>query len=467
MSQTILVSGNVFPQNSTAIVTHPNAEVGVDSNTNNLLIDGVVAVDAREETLPAQNDWGSPCGPRVAATGYDGGGAFVIEGLTTQVLYPEGCFAGPVPAADGVASTGWSGGAAPLLAVLAIVAGVRGTGHRPPSEVSADRPATLTGWCGCVAVIPPVRVSVASAREPASPIATRAATRSTRETRDRILSLVIPPAWTDVWISPYPNGHIQATGVDAAGRRQYLYHPDWRIHEDRVKFDRALDLAATLPAARRGVTIDLRREGVPRERALAGGFRMLDVAGLRVGHERYAEEHGSYGLTTLLGSHVHVVGGDTVELRFPAKSGQAWESEVQDPDLAELVALLKRRGPRAHLLAWRGEDTWHPVSAAELNADVRERAGSEFTSKDFRTLHGTIAAAASLAVTGPKSSESARKRAVAEAMRVASAVLGNTPAIARSSYVDPRVLDRYRHGETLDPAAAATPEVALRRLLLD
>ena len=287
------------------------------------------------------------------------------------------------------------------------------------------------------------------------------------ETRDRILSLVIPPAWTDVWISPYPNGHIQATGVDAAGRRQYLYHPVWRVHEDRVKFDRALDLAATLPAARRGVTADLRRAGVPRERALAGGFRMLDVAGLRVGHERYAEEHGSYGLTTLLASHAHIVGGDTVELRFPAKSGQAWASEVHDPDLAELVALLKRRGPRARLLAWHGENAWHPVSATELNADVRERAGSEFTSKDFRTLHGTIAAAQSLASSGPKRSDSARKRAIAEAMRVAADVLGNTPAVARSSYVDPRVLDRYRHGETIDPDGEGAPEVALRRLLLD
>ena len=285
------------------------------------------------------------------------------------------------------------------------------------------------------------------------------------ETRDRIRSLVIPPAWTDVWISPHPNGHIQATGLDDAGRRQYLYHPDWRIREDRVKFDRALDLAATLPAARRGVTVDLRREGVVRERVLAAGFRMLDAAGLRVGSERYAEEHGSYGLTTLLGAHARVVGGDTVELSFPAKSGQEGAAQLRDADLADLVALLKRRGPRAHLLAWRDDDSWHPVSAAELNADVRERTGGEFTSKDFRTLRGTIAAAESLARSGPKRSESARKRAIAEAMRVAADVLGNTPAIARSSYVDPRVLDRYRHGETLELGSGATPEAALRRLL--
>ena len=287
------------------------------------------------------------------------------------------------------------------------------------------------------------------------------------ETRDRILSLAIPPAWTGVWISPWPNGHIQATGVDAAGRRQYLYHPDWRVRKDRVKFDRALDLAATLPAARRGVTIDLRREGAPRERVLAGGFRMLDTGRLRVGSERYAQEHGSYGLSSLLGAHARVTGGDTVELHFPAKSGQEWSSVLEDPDLAELIALLKRRGPRARLLAWQDEEGWHPLSPADLNADVRERTGGEFTSKDFRTLHGTIAAATSLSKTGPKASESARKRAVAEAMRVAADVLGNTPAIARGSYVDPRILDRYRQGETIETASGAVSESALRTFLMD
>jgi DNA topoisomerase-1 len=287
------------------------------------------------------------------------------------------------------------------------------------------------------------------------------------ETRDRILSLVIPPAWIDVWISPYPNGHIQATGVDAAGRRQYLYHADWRLRGDRLKFDRVLELAATLPAARRTVTIDLRRDGAPRERVLAGAFRMLDTAGLRVGSERYALEHGSYGLTSLLGAHARVSGGDTVKLHFPAKSGQEWSSEHRDPELAELIALLKRRGPRARLLAWKDGAAWHPLTPADLNADVRARTGGDFTSKDFRTLHGTIAAAASLARTGPKASETGRKRAVAEAMRVASDVLGNTPAIARSSYVDPRILDRYRRGETIELGSRGSPEAALRAFLLD
>jgi DNA topoisomerase I len=283
--------------------------------------------------------------------------------------------------------------------------------------------------------------------------------------RARIEHLAIPPAWTDVWISPYPNGHIQATGVDGAGRRQYLYHPTWREQKDRIKHDRALALAETLPAARRGVTIDLRREGMPRERALATAFRMLDTGSLRVGSERYAAEHGSFGLSTLLGAHVAVTGGDTVELRFPAKSGQEWESDIRDPDLATAVRTLKRRGGRAHLLAWKDERGWHPLDAAEINDDVRERTGGDFTAKDFRTLHGTVAAAVSLARHGAEATPTGRKRAVAQAMRDASDVLNNTPAIARSSYVDPRIVDLYDRGTTIDPARIASAESELRALL--
>jgi DNA topoisomerase-1 len=281
---------------------------------------------------------------------------------------------------------------------------------------------------------------------------------------DRIAALAIPPAWTDVWIAPYANGHIQATGIDGAGRRQYLYHPTWREQKDRIKFDRALSLAESLPTARRGVTIDLRREGLGRERVLAAAFRMLDTGSLRVGSERYADEHGSYGLSTLRGAHAKVR-GDEVLLDFPAKSGKEWRSEIRDADLAAVVRSLKWRGGRAKLLAWHEDGRWHPVAAADINADVHERTGGEFTAKDFRTLHGTIAAAASLAQTGPKPSPTARKRAVAEAMRVAAAVLGNTPAVARASYVDPRVVDHYDHGRTIDPSRLDAAESELRSLL--
>jgi DNA topoisomerase-1 len=287
-------------------------------------------------------------------------------------------------------------------------------------------------------------------------------------TRERAVALVIPPAWRDVWVAPYANGHVQATGIDEAGRRQYLYHPAWRAQKDRLKFDRMLELAAVLPAARRAVTLDLRRDDVSRERVLAAAFRMLDTGMLRVGSERYADAHGSYGLSTLLGAHARVVEGERVLLSFPAKSGQPWESEIEDPDLAEIIGVLKRRGGRARLLAWRDDDGgWHPISAAEINDDVRDRTGGEFTAKDFRTLHGTVTAAVSLARSGPGETPTARKRAIVQAVRLAADALGNTPAVAKSSYVDPRLLDRYEEGETIDPARLRSAESQLRRLLLD
>lgn len=238
--------------------------------------------------------------------------------------------------------------------------------------------------------------------------------------RDRCRALGIPPAWRDVWICPDPNGHIQAVGVDEAGRRQYLYHDAWRERMAREKFDRSLDLADAIPAARRGVTIDLRAGGFGRRRVLAGAFRMLDAALLRVGSETYARAHGSIGLCTLRGEHARVRGGTVVDLRFPGKSGQGWESEVDDPDLAALVTALKRRrGAEAPLLAWRddAQDTWHPLHPPEINDDLRRRTGGDFTAKDFRTLHGTVAAARLLAAVGPAASERARRRADAAGRR--------------------------------------------------
>ncbi len=286
-----------------------------------------------------------------------------------------------------------------------------------------------------------------------------------QELLDRIAGLVIPPAWTDVWIAPYPNGHLQATGFDAAGRRQYLYHPLWREQKDRLKFDRMLAFAEALPAARRNVTRDLRGERLSRERVLAGAFRLLDSAALRVGSERYVDENGSFGLSTLLCAHAVVLDGDIVRLRFPAKSGHAWESELHDRDLAPLVGSLKRRGGRARLLAWHGEGAWHPISAEEINEDLRRRTGGELSAKDFRTLRGTAAAALSLARSGPQATDTARRRAVVTAVKAAAEVLENTPAIARSSYVDPRILDRYQHGETIDPSRPGSVESQLRAML--
>lgn len=282
--------------------------------------------------------------------------------------------------------------------------------------------------------------------------------------RDRLESIGIPPAWTDVWIAPFDNGHIQATGLDAVGRRQYIYHPEWRERKDRVKFDRALQLAESLPTARRLVTLDLRSDGHSRERVLAAAFRMLDSGSLRVGSERYTNENGSHGLATLLCAHVHVR-KECLELKFPAKSGKDWESEIHDADLAALVRTLKRRGGNARLLAYRNGRSWHPVTSADINGYVKERTGSDFTAKDFRTLRGTVAAAVSLARSGPQKTVAARKRAISVAMMEAAEVLGNTPSIARKSYVDPRLLDHFAAGETIDPKRVDSAEAELRALL--
>lgn len=285
------------------------------------------------------------------------------------------------------------------------------------------------------------------------------------EVRARFNALAIPPAWTDVWIAPHANGHIQATGVDAAGRRQYIYHPAWRERHDREKFDRALALAESLPAARASVTRALRDSADMRTRTLAAAFRMLDTGSLRIGSDRYVEANGSHGLSTLLCSHARV-DGETVILNFPAKSGQPWESEISDPDLADYVRGRLRRGKQKLLLSWDAEGSEHSVSAADINAYVRERTHGEFTAKDFRSLHGTIAAARSLASNGPAKGKREQSRAITQAMEDAAAILGNTPAIARKSYVDPRVLDLYAAGETIDATRGGSAESQLRELLL-
>jgi len=279
--------------------------------------------------------------------------------------------------------------------------------------------------------------------------------------RERVEALAIPPAWIDVWIAPHANAHIQATGVDDAGRRQYIYHQQWREKKDAAKFDRALDLAEALPAARRKVTRELRADGIVKERVLAAAFRMLDTGSLRVGSERYAQTNGSHGLSTLLCSHAKV-SRDTISLGFPAKSGQEWSSDIEDADLAAVVRSLKRRGPTARLLAWKEGDDWHILSADDINNYIRECTGGSFSAKDFRTLRGTVAAAESLAARGIQSNRTGRSRAISQAMIDAADALGNTPAIAKKSYVDPRVINFYRRGKTIDTGGSS--DAALLRL---
>lgn len=281
--------------------------------------------------------------------------------------------------------------------------------------------------------------------------------------RERAAALVIPPAWTEVWISAASDGHIQATGVDEAGRRQYVYHPDWSAGRDKGKYARALQLAASLPHARGRVTTSLRRDDLDRERVLATAFRLLDQAAPRVGSAKYLERHGSRGLTTLRRRDAAVVTSVT-SLRFRGKSGKRQSLDIDDAELAVVVAALAAGRPAAPLLAYTRGRRRVPLTPKDVNAYVRAMTGGAFTAKDFRTLRGTILAADALARIGPAGSKRDRKHAEVLAVKAASDALGNTPTVARSSYIDPRVFARYRRGVVLD--TAVSPESAIRALIL-
>lgn len=280
--------------------------------------------------------------------------------------------------------------------------------------------------------------------------------------RERIGDLVIPPAWRDVWIAADPLAHIQAVGIDQAGRKQYLYHPLWRVSRDRRKFVRALDLASALPSARAQVTRALREEGQTKERALAIAFRLLDDAALRIGSERYLARHGSRGLTTLRRRDVRLDGRD-VALSFPAKSGRTASIEITDEALADALTDFSAGASNAFLLAYRKGRRRVKITPAEVNAYLKDVLGASFTAKDFRTLHGTIIAADALARIGALDRKGQRAQAERLAVQAAATALGNTTAVARNSYIDPRVFRQYARGRTLD--LDVTPETAIRRLL--
>ncbi|MBV9292013.1 MAG: DNA topoisomerase IB [Frankiales bacterium] len=270
------------------------------------------------------------------------------------------------------------------------------------------------------------------------------------ETLQRIGELVIPPAWQDVWICPLPNGHIQATGTDVAGRRHYRYHDAWRNARDRAKHERMLDFAARLPEARQRMLTDLQRDDIDRPRILAAAARLLDLGFFRIGSEEYAEKNESYGLATLRRDHV-TCSGDVITFNYRAKSGKQRVQSVGDPQLCSLVRTLRRRrGGGEELLAYRTVDGWADVKSHDINAYLREITGGDFTAKDFRTWHATVLCAVALAVSADApTSESARKRAVARAVQEVSHYLGNTPTVCRASYIDPRVIDRYNDGITI------------------
>lgn len=288
----------------------------------------------------------------------------------------------------------------------------------------------------------------------------------------RVKALVSPPAWVDVWISPVPNGHIQAVGVDAAGRRQYLYHPAWRVQRDQLKFDRITTIARKLPAARKAVMGHLALEQMPLERAAATAVRLLDLGYFRIGSDVYADEHGSFGLTTLEKRHVRLRDGHLV-FSFTGKSGIGHTIEIDDPHVLTALDVMRRRRGGERLLAYKTERLWADIDAARVNGYLKEIVGGELTAKDFRTWHATVIAATALAASPePGDTVTSRKRAVREAVVEVSQYLGNTPTIARSSYIDPRVIDLYEGGVTIEDAVRrsyrtpSTKQVALERAVL-
>lgn len=270
---------------------------------------------------------------------------------------------------------------------------------------------------------------------------------------DRVKGLAIPPAWRDVWICPHPRGHLQAVGTDDAGRRQYLYHPDWRVQRDKQKFDRVLAAAAQLPTARRRITRDLALEGMPVERAKAVAVRLLDLGYFRIGSDVYTDAHGSFGLTTLQRRHVRSR-GEVLVFSFVGKSGIEHTIEIDDADVVAALDRMRRRRSGERLLAYQDGRRWIDLDAAAVNLYLDELLGGELTAKDFRTWHATVLAATSLALTEEEGdTKTSRKRAVRAAVEEVSAYLGNTPTIARNSYIDPRVIDLYESGTTIGEVA--------------
>jgi DNA topoisomerase IB len=274
------------------------------------------------------------------------------------------------------------------------------------------------------------------------------------DTLRRIRGLAVPPAWTDVWICPDPWGHLQAAGTDAAGRRQYLYHPRWREWRDRQKFQRMRAFASVLPQVRETVARDLALPGLPRERVLACAVRLLDRGFFRIGSEEYTDQNGSFGLATLRKEHVRI-DGDEVWFDYLAKGGKRRVVSVRDPEVKDVIRPLKaRRNGGDELLAYDGGGGWRDVRSSDVNQYVKEVAGERFSAKDFRTWHATVLAAMALSTRADASSLTARKRAMSAAVKEVAEYLGNTPTVARTSYIDPRVLDRFLEGSTIVAALA-------------
>ena len=295
-----------------------------------------------------------------------------------------------------------------------------------------------------------------------------------KEVIERIKALAIPPAWEDVWICSDPLGHIQATGRDARGRLQYRYHEQWEEERSTEKFERVVQFAGKLPRLREQVAKDLRRRGMPRERVLACAVRLLEVGCFRVGGAAYAEENSSFGLSTLRKEHVRIERRGRTQILwfdYDAKSGQQLQQALVDKPVSSVIAALKRRRAPAdaELLAYREGRTWVDVTAEDINEYLREHLGPDWTAKDFRTWVATVLAAVELAAAERPGSATARKKVIREVTADVAAHLGNTPAVARSAYIDPRVVEHFEDGRTIESALDTTDvedlERAVRRLL--
>jgi DNA topoisomerase IB len=256
-----------------------------------------------------------------------------------------------------------------------------------------------------------------------------------------------------VWICLDPLGHLQATGIDAAGRKQYRYHDQWRANRDRLKFDSMTSFGSALSRLRRRVARDMGADGLSRRMVLACVVRLLDLGFFRIGSEDYAERNESYGLTTMLRRHVSVGDGALV-FDYTAKSGLRRVQEIRDEEVQEIVAALKsRRGGGAQLFVHRSNGGWADIQSENVNDYVKEASGGEFTAKDFRTWNATVLAAVALAAhPGSPDSKAGRERVARDAVKTVAAYLGNTPAVCRASYIDPRVIDRYHAGATISEA---------------
>jgi DNA topoisomerase I len=264
----------------------------------------------------------------------------------------------------------------------------------------------------------------------------------------RIEALVIPPAWKDVWISPRPSAKLQATGVDAAGRRQYRYHDDYRSAQEQAKFDKLIRFADALPTLREAMSEHMEQEPMTPEWTCALAVRLINLGWFRVGDDRYTNAHKTFGITTLRKGHVKVR-GSRIAFRFRAKHRVMVRTAVVDSELAAATRQLLRT-PGSRLLRYAVDGEVYNLSARRLNDYIAEYMGDEFTAKDFRTWGGTLIAAVALAEHGPVETEREAKRAVAAVMRTVGERLGNTPAVARASYVSPAVVDQYLDGRTID-----------------